>query len=118
MKLTKNEVELLADSLNGTYLDDDHIKAMCRDNGCYAMDGTLFSSSLEMGISDSITLNNMAERYDIDPVAFLTKIRSMSPAQREHVVQAIKRAWDGHMDRELDGLTKIEWDSRSPVRNN
>jgi hypothetical protein len=146
MQLTLNEVNLLADALNGcgTSIDNDprYLRTMCDDQGFISggldrltgqappVDGTPYTSGLEQTIADAMQgddiggsgLSGLADKWGVDGGTLLRKLHRLTPAQREHIIRAIGRAWDGcdgeAWDRELMGLTRIEWDNRSPVRDN
>jgi len=59
------ELSLIIDIYNGTMLSPYHYG----------------SNSLAVGISDSIALDGMAEKWEIDPASLLGKVKGLTPAQ-------------------------------------
>lgn len=146
MQLTRNEVRLIADALNncGTNIEADprYLRTMCDDQGFLSgglerltgqaapVDGTPYTSGLEQTIADAIQgediggagLSGLADKWEVDGTGLLRKLHDLTPVQREHIIRAIGRAWDGcdgeAWERELTALTQIDWHPRAPIRDN
>lgn len=125
MKLTQNEVNLLADTLNGcgtSIAFDEHYIPRMRGNERGALpDGTPTVSGLEAEVYDAIRLNQADRHWEVDGKALLAKLRALSPDDREAIVRAIGRAWDDcngpGWDKELKALVAKDWNEHQPARN-
>ncbi len=122
--LTKNEKMLLADALNGCYYnaDDGTMEMMAGQDGAVkdaAVIGvdtagrvlltgsSTVCSGLELEVYDSIRLNELDEKWEIDGVQLLTKIRAMSKERRIALLLKVKEVWarnDERFEADLEAL--------------
>lgn len=126
--LTKTEKLLLADVLNGCnswlgihYEDGQRIQVesdpfwldsmagsvsgpdaavIGRDEqGRVLLIGSNICSSLEHEVHDSIRLDHLDQKWEVDGFELLHKIRAMTPDQRRALITAIAEIWARHDDR-------------------
>lgn len=123
MKITKSEMRLLADVLNGVgtsiECDPSYLGLMAGDGGAVKdasvigrdqdgrvlLSGSTVCSGLEHEVYDSIRLNSVDRKWNVDGFDLIHKIREMRPDQREHLIRHIAAVWqrnDAHFERDLD----------------
>jgi hypothetical protein len=93
--LTLNEKRLVADALNGTFLEEPHLEMMA--NG-----------GLESELLDACRLNGLDEKWQVQRKELLQKINSMRPEDRRQLCQTIAAIWercDENFDKDLEALT-------------
>lgn len=82
-----------------------------------AFNGTLFSldprSELVMGVEESLQLDHLDEKWEVDGDALVAKLRRLSPGTAQAVVDGLQRFWTEGDDRgfaeamALSGLTTM-----------
>lgn len=122
--LTRNEKMLIADALNGTYLEDNppqYMAVMCGKDGPVAdaaiigidsegavtLTGSIVCSGLELEIYDAIRLNGLDDKWEVNGADLLHKIRAMSRANKEKLIRLVAELWrrnDENFRRDLVAL--------------
>lgn len=129
MKFTPNEINLLADTLNGCGTSiavmEHYIPMMCnsRADAGQADRGpetrSAYCSGLELEVYDSIRLNQADKHWQVDGALLLAKLRQITPAGRELIVRAMGRAWDDcngpAWELELSALVAHDFETLAPA---
>jgi len=104
--LTRNEKMLIADALNGTMIGDD-LGMMCGEDGALAdaavigtdaqgrvlLTGSMVCSGLELELYDSMRLNEIDVKWEVDGAALLGKVRAMPRADKEKLLRRVQEVW-------------------------
>jgi len=98
-KLTKNEIWLIADILNGhseeSILDSSSPAPWVKvDNVVSAMDGYRPTSGIELSIHDSMRLDGTDLKWNVDGEQLIDKIKVLSEDQLKQVILGVLKAWE------------------------
>ena len=87
-ELTLAQWSMLADILNGTFIEDNTADYLWAD------------------IAESGKLDGMAEKWKIDTDAFAEQVRDMTPAARFYILDTILKFWKG-VDKKAEGMAAM-----------